>query len=139
MSMMYQVTAEIQRRMEKFCGIAIENTCQILLGVLQDYIMSEYYDKYDPEYYNRTYQFWKSAVTKMVKANCGQIFMNKDAMDYNDYWDGETQLYMADAGFHGSVDIYRKGHFFKKFISYCEDHAIDILKSELKKQKIKVK
>lgn len=125
--------------MEKACTKAVKNACGRLLGTLQELIESEYYDKYEPDFYKRTYQFWKSATMKMLNKTKGVIFMDADAMDYGSYWDGETQLYMADAGFHGSAYIYEEGFFFKKFVAYCEDNAVNILKEELQKQGIKVR
>jgi hypothetical protein len=60
--------------------------------------------------------------------------MDETLMHYNNYWDGETQLFMADAGFHGNAYIWREGFFWKDFIAYCDENAIKILKEELKKQ-----
>lgn len=139
MSKVFKTVIEPENYVESACTKAVENACNRLLGTLQELIDSEYYDKFDPDFYKRTYQFWRSATIKMLNKTSGKIFMDADAMDYGSYWDGETQLYMADAGFHGSVNIYEDGHFFKKFIEYCEDNAMDILKEELIKQGINVK
>ena len=46
---------------------------------------------------------------------------------------------MADAGYHGNFNIYRDGHFWKDFEKYANGNAIDILKNELRKQKLNVK
>ena len=54
------------------------------------------YDVYEPELYHRTYQFWESATTKMLKQSCGQIFMDKTKMNYNGFWTGEKQLFEAN-------------------------------------------
>ncbi|WP_342759394.1 hypothetical protein [Kineothrix sedimenti] len=139
MAKVFRTTIDLQKYMEKACEKAIENACNRLLGTLQEFIDSEYYDKYEPEYYRRTYQFWKSATTKMLNKTSGEIFMDENAMNYGAYWDGETQLYMADAGYHGSAYIYEDGHFFKRFVEYCEENALKILKEELRKQGLNVK
>lgn len=55
------------------------------------------------------------------------------------HWTGEDQVYMADAGYHGNVNIYRDGHFWKDFEQYCKDNALNILKQELKKQGLNIK
>lgn len=135
----FKTTVELQNYTDKLCNEAVENACNRLLGTLQQLIDSEYYDKYEPDFYKRTYQFWHSATMKMLNNNCGQVFMDADAMNYGAYWDGETQLYMADAGFHGSAYIYEDGHFFKKFVMFCEDNAVSILREELFKVGIKTK
>lgn len=139
MAKAFKTTVELQNYMEKLCSKAVESACNRLLGTLQELIDSEYYDKYEPDFYHRTYQFWRSATIKMLSSNCGQVFMDADAMNYGAYWDGETQLYMADAGFHGSTYIYEDGHFFKKFVEFCEDNAVNILREELAKVGIQTK
>lgn len=139
MAKVFKTTVELQNYMDKLCSKAVENACNRLLGTLQELIDSEYYDLYEPDFYHRTYQFWRSATMKMLNNNCGQVFMDADAMNYGAYWDGETQLYMADAGFHGSAYIYEDGHFFKKFVEFCENNAVPILREELAKVGIKTK
>ena len=139
MANVFRTNVELQKYMEKACEKAVESACNRLLGTLQELIDSEYYDKYEPDYYRRTYQFWRSATMKMLNKTSGEIFMDADSMNYGAYWDGETQLYMADAGYHGSAYIYEDGHFFKRFIEYCEDNASIILKDELIKQGLNVK
>lgn len=123
---------------ESACTKAVENACGRLLGTLQQLIMSEFYDLYSPEKYQRSYSFYESATTKMLNSLTGEIFMDADSMDYGSYWDGETQLYMADAGFHGSADIYEDGHFWQEFILFCQKNAKNILREELIKQGIKL-
>ena len=36
--------AELEKQINKVCSKAVQNTCNKLLEVLQQYIMSEYYD-----------------------------------------------------------------------------------------------
>lgn len=135
----FSTKVQLQKHLESTCEKAVENACNRLLGTLQQYIDSEYYDLYEPDYYTRTYQFWKSATMNMLDKTCGQIFMDENAMNYGQYWDGITQLYMADAGYHGSAYIYTDGHFFKEFVKFCDDNAVNILKEELQKQGISIK
>ena len=97
MANVFRTNVELQKYMEKACEKAVESACNRLLGTLQELIDSEYYDKYEPDYYRRTYQFWRSATMKMLNKTSGEIFMDADSMNYGAYWDGETQLYMADA------------------------------------------
>lgn len=127
--------------MNKNINIAVENACNRLLGSLQEIIDKEFYNVFEPDYYNRTYQFWKSATTKMLNQNCGEIFMDKSAMDYNNFWSGEKQLYAASIGSHGGwITTETKSHkFWEAFLDFCEKNAIDILKEELRKQHINVK
>lgn len=145
----FKTTVELQDYLEKACAVAVENACNRLLSVLQDYIMSEYYDTsvYEPTgKYHRTMQFYNSAMTKMLSATCGEIFMNPNTMNYpfSGYgwsWDGATQIYEANQGSHGgwSTAESKKHRYFDEFEKYCEKNAVKILKEELKKQGLNIK
>lgn len=128
------------------CNKAVENACNRLLGKLQELIMSEYYDSYDPTKYQRTFQFYESAMTEMLSTTCGQIFMNPDKMNYpftgrGWSWDGATQIYEANQGSHGgwSTDESRKHRYWDEFEAYAEKNALKILKQELKSQGLEIK
>lgn len=123
------------------CGKAVENACNRLLGRLQQIIDEEFYDVFDPEYYHRTYQFWRSAITKMLTQTCGQVFMDESAMNYNNFWTGEKQIYAASIGSHGGwiTDETKEHRFWEVFIRFCEKHCIDILFEELRKQGLNIK
>lgn len=123
----------------KALSVAIEKACNRLLGTLQQLIDSEYYDQYEPEKYIRTMQFWNSAMTKMLNQCSGIIFMDKDAMDYGEFWNGELQLEYANQGYHGSTVIQTEGKFWDSFIEFCNENALNILKEEIRKQGISVK
>lgn len=138
MSKTFSTNIQIEKYIESACAIAVESACNRLLGTLQELIDTEYYDQYDPDFYSRTYQFWRSATVKMLNSNCGEIFMDKSAMDYGSYWNGEIQLQYASRGYHGNIHIQTKGRFWDKFIQFCSDNAIPILKEELKKQGVNI-
>lgn len=127
--------------MNKNISIAVENACNRLLGSLQEIIDTEFYDVFEPDYYHRTYQFWRSATTKMLTQNCGEVFMDKTAMNYNSFWTGEKQLQAANIGSHGGwiTDTTKEHRFWEVFIDFCENNALNILKEELRKQHINVK
>lgn len=132
---------DLKKQVDAICGKAIENACNRLLGSLQQIIDEEFYDVFDPEYYHRTYQFWRSAMTKMLTQTCGQVFMDKSAMNYNNFWTGEKQIYAASIGSHGGwvTDETKEHRFWETFIEFCKLNAIDILKEELRKQGQNVK
>ena len=135
----YKTYSALVSAMNKNINIAVENACNRLLGTLQELIDTEYYDQFEPDYYKRTYQFWRSATTKMLTQNCGEIFMDEDAMNYGTYWDGELQLQFASRGYHGTTAIQTEGRFWQTFLDFCEQNAVKILKEELRKQGIQVK
>jgi hypothetical protein len=139
-------TSIVQAKMfiEPLIRIAVDNACNRLLGKLQELIMSEYYDVFDSIKYDRTYQFYRSAMTKMLSDTVGMIFMNPDEMNYpfNNWgwaWTGEQQLEAANQGVHGgwSTDESLKHHYWDEFEKYCSDNAILILREELAKVGIK--
>lgn len=117
--------------MNKACTIAVENACNRLLKVLRQYIVSEYYDDFIPEYYHRQYQFLESAMTKMINSTTGEVFMDASYMNYGSYWDGETQINMAARGYHGSAYIKTEGKYWDSFMEFCEQNAVKILKEEI--------
>lgn len=135
----FKAMVSLENYIESACEKAVENACNRLLGTLQQLIDTEYYDQFEPDYYKRTYRFWRSATTKMLSKNCGEIFMNEDAMDYVTYWDGELQLKFASRGYHGTTAIQTEGRFWQVFIDFCEQNAVKILKEELIKQGINIK
>lgn len=141
MAQIIKSMSDLKKQVDIACSKAVESACNRLLGSLQEIIDTEFYDTFIPEYYKRTYQFWRSATTKMLNQNCGQVFMDKDKMNYNDFWTGERQLQAAAIGSHGGwiTDKTKEHRFWDVFTNFCKEHAIDILKEELRKQHIKVK
>lgn len=132
---------QLENYLKSACNKAVKNACSRLLGTLQELIDTEFYDVFEPDYYKRSYQFWESATTKMLNATCGQIFMDKDKMNYNSFWTGEKQLQAANIGSHGGwvTDETKEHRFWDAFIEYCNENAIDILREELDKIGIKTK
>jgi hypothetical protein len=131
-------TEQLKKMLEPLISKAIEKASQRLLSKLQEYIMEDYYNLYQPKIYQRTMSFYSSAVSNLLSPTSAEIGMDDTLMNYNNYWDGETQLYMADAGFHGNSGIYREGFFFKDFLAWCDENATAILVDELKKQGVPI-
>lgn len=132
---------DIKQALQTGANIAVENACNRLLGKLQEFINTEYYDQYDPLHYQRTYQFYRSAMMEMLSNLLGQIFMNPDMMDYpwNETgwgWSGQQQIESANIGSHGgwTTDTSVQHRYFDKFEEYFQNNAISILKEELSKQ-----
>lgn len=132
---------DLKKQVDTACSKAVENACNRLLGSLQKIIDEEFYDVFEPDFYHRTYQFWRSATTKMLTQTCGQVFMDKSAMNYNNFWTGEKQIHAASIGSHGGwvTDETKEHRFWEVFIKFCEENCIDILLEELRKQGLNVK
>lgn len=143
---------DLKKQIENACNKAVENAANILLKKLQEYINEDYYDLYAPKYYiPRTMKFYESAVANMMGKSTATIGIDELYMSYQypakytyldgteGHWTGEDQVHMANAGYHGNFNIYRDGHFWKDFEKYANENAIDILKTELRKQGLNVK
>lgn len=151
MTKTFKTVVELEKYIQKAVNKAVNNASDRLLGTLQQYIDSDYYDLFEPEYYKRTNAFYNAAVSKVLDNNTAEIGLDDLYMSYQypanyklqdgsiGHWTGKDQAYMADAGFHGNSSIYRDGHFWSDFQEFCENNAINILKEELKKQGIQVK
>ena len=139
MSRVFTSVVDLQGAMEQCCTVAIQNACEILLAELQRLIRSEFYDQYTPSQYDRTDQFFNSAVKEMVTDLCGRVFMDAGRMNYLEpHWTGETQLEAANNSSHGGY-IIREGAYWDSFIDYCNKNALTILKQELRKQGLNVR
>lgn len=140
-SKVFRTPVELKNYMQVLCDMAIENACNRLLGALQKIIIDEFYEIFEPDFYIRSYQFWKSATTDMLNKNIGIIFMDDTAMNYNSYWTGKKQLLAASIGSHGGwvTDETKEHRFWEVFEKYCAENAIQILKEELSNVGLKVK
>lgn len=134
----FSTTVALTGYLETVCQKAIYNAASRLLSILQEYIEEEYYDLYEPLFYERTFQFYDSAVANMLSSNSAEILMDDTLMSYTPLWSGEEQIRMANMGFHGRSDIYTPGHYWDVFEEFCNEHAIRILKEELIKQGLHV-
>lgn len=139
MSKTFITTTQLKNYLESACEKAVETACNRLLGTLQELIMSEYYDEYNPIKYVRTYQFYSSAITRMLSKTCGEILMDSTRMQYGNDWSGELQLLYASEGYHGGINIQTDGLFWVTFVEFCNKNAVEILKEELRKNGISVR
>lgn len=141
MARVFSSVVELRAHMETACRNAVENACNRLLGQLQKIIDEEYYDVVEPEFYERTYSFWRSATMEMLSNTRGQVFMNPNAMNYLNGWSGEAQIESAAKGLHGGWAFpgATEHKYWEVFMNYCETNAVKILKEELRAQGIPVR
>lgn len=136
----FKTMITLEKYVENKCEEAVKISCNRLLGTLQELIISEYYNKYDPVQYKRSFDFYRSAMVETLSPICGKVFMNPSEMNYIN-WDGLTQIIKANDGVHGgwATEESLTGHYWDEFLKYCEKNAIRILKEELKKQGLIIK
>jgi len=157
MAKVFSTTVQFQKMIEPLITKAVENAAKRLQEKLVEIIDTEYYQQYDPEYYiPRSYEFLKSAVSKMIDSKTASIGIDDEYFNYEyparymmfengggtarnvaGHWTGEDQVNMAAQGYHGSYYIRTEGRFWESFIDYCNANAVSILKQELAKVGIK--
>lgn len=157
MAKVFSTTVQFKKMIEPLITKAVENAAKRLQKKLVEIIDTEYYQQYDPEYYiPRSYEFLKSAVSKMIDSKTASIGIDDEYFNYEyparymmfengggtarnvaGHWTGEDQVNMAASGYHGSYYIRTEGRFWESFIDYCNANAVLILREELAKVGIK--
>lgn len=125
-------TSDLDKYIKGCMATASKNTAAILKEKLKEFIDTDFYLLYKPEVYQRTYQFKNSPEIDMVSGLIADIFVNTDAMNYEENT-GDYVAQLAAKGYHGSTAIFREGYFWKDFIEFAEKNTLDIYKSELQK------
>lgn len=157
MARTFKTMVELSSYIESKCAIAVEKTAKRLQEELINIIENDYYAQYQPEYYiPRTFEFLKSAVSKILDSNTASIGIDDEYFNYEypakymmfengggtsrnvrGHWTGEDQVNMAAQGYHGSYHIRTEGRFWESFIDFCKANAVSILREELAKVGIK--
>lgn len=133
--------AELQRHIDAACQVAVKNTADRLVDVLQEYISTHFYDMYNPREYKRTWKFYESASVEFVENACARIGLSRKYLSYKypgDDISGIEQAILAEHGYHGNYDIVGGGQFWSDFVNYAEQNAVKMLKEELRKQGLKI-
>ena len=138
--------ADFEKYLNQKINVAVKEACVRLLDELDSIIMEKYYEAYNPtgdvtrtKSYFRSFQFYSAATAKMMNQLTGCVFMDEDAMDYGEFWDGERQLAYAAEGYHGRKEIQTQWKYWDVFLEYVEKNSFKILKEEMKKQGIPLK
>jgi len=133
----FATTFELERYIRPRVRIALEKASIEITLKLRDFIQSEFYDKYEPEVYDRTYKFLDSALYNMISYNKSEVFINKDYD--NDYKtiDSSQQAGYAYKGLHGGF-IFREGYFWESFMEWVDINWKTIIKLKLVEQGLKI-
>jgi 5'-deoxynucleotidase YfbR-like HD superfamily hydrolase len=141
------VIADIQKKMEYAIIKSQEQVYQII-----DRFVKEYYSEWSPEFYERTYQLYKSLVkSEIEKTSNGykaRVYFDLDKLDYymktfngepipNKGWSEEKTLWSAAHGWHGGQ---RSGTaIYDEPIAVLNSEGIEILKRMLIESGILIK
>lgn len=122
--------------------IAVENVSRHLTEELKSYIQEDFYRRYQPKFYERTYRFLNSPKYDILSNTSAKIFVDTDIMHYlcgEQGITGEDIAWLASKGYHGTTDIFREGYFWEDFLAYANSNVHHLLKTELRKQGLQVK
>ncbi len=126
----FSKVADIAAYIEGVKEEALQTVAQHLAEKLQEYIRTEFYDMYKPEWYTRSYMFLKSPKFNLVDKNTAEVFIDLSVMHYLGI-SGYDVANLASYGFHGSADIFRPGFYWTDFIQYAEENVVPLFRKEL--------
>lgn len=144
MTKTFRTTIDLQDYLESACEKAIQDVAERMVNELEGYIREDFYNRYKPLLYSRTYQLLRSPKYNILNPNSAEIFIDIDSIHYligdpkYDY-DESDIVKLASLGYHGTTDIFRPGMFWEDFIEWCNKNVPHLMKSELKKQGLFVK
>lgn len=128
-------TQELTNVINNKINDAIKSLTLIIMEQLKNFIEIDFYEKYEPRIYQRTFQFLNSVTSKVVN-NESMVYLDMSASYFE--ISAEEQANLAAQGFHGNENIFRDGYFWEDFIDWCESNIIQLLKIELRKQGLNI-
>ena len=134
-------TLNNSKDLEKYIKLCMKNalecTGEKLRKKLMEFIDQDFYQKYKPKEYIRSYQLKNSPEFISLSNDLIEIFIDTDSMNYKEA-EGDWVAQLAAKGYHGGYAIFREGYYWEDFLDYVHSNIIDIYKSELKKQGLSV-
>lgn len=118
---------------------AISNVAKRMTEELKSYIREDFYNQYEPLFYDRTYSFLNSPKFNLIGSNAAEIFVDTDVMHYYLGMSGEYVAWLAARGYHGTTAIFRDGYYWEDFLSWANKNVPHLLKTELRRQGLDVR
>ena len=110
--------------------------------MLHTCIKEQYYEDpgFYPHVYQRTETFLSSVAYQMLSSNSAEIYVDGDGMHYKNGFDSWQVVSWASESKHGA-DYYQTGteDFWTRFIDWCNENLLDILKKNLRLYGIQTK
>lgn len=142
MATVIKTTIQLEQAMSIKIHAAIEIVSRRMTEELKSYIREDFYNRYSPKFYDRTYSFLNSPKYNLLSDTSSIIFVDTDVMHYlcGEYGiTGEDIAWLASKGYHGTTDIFREGYFWEDFLEWANRNVPNLLRTELKKQGLMVK
>ena len=138
----YKTYSALVSAMNKNINIAVEKTAQEVKEMLHTCIKEQYYEDpgFYPHVYQRTETFLSSVAYQMLSSNSAEIYVDGDGMHYKNGFDSWQVVSWASESKHGA-DYYQTGteDFRTRFIDWCNENLLDILKKNLRLYGIQTK
>lgn len=154
--MTFKNEKEIERFLLKKCRLALIKAQEKVYLIIKDFLR-QYYNAYDPEVYERTYQFLQSLVQSRIvsegKGYKAEVYFNLDYIyDTGGRPTGEQVFAAANKGLHGAIGKIPNSDKYFKYVSgdiiigvwddplqMLNAQAIEILKNMLVAEGIPIK
>lgn len=134
--------SDLSKVLESRIKKALEMTALEAQKSLYQCIDEQYYKDpgFYPNVYKRTEEFLKHAAYQMVSSNIAEIYIDIEGMHYKTNFSPWQVVKWASESKHGA-EYYQTENtdFWTKFIDWCNDNLINILKNNLIKQGLKIK
>ncbi len=145
--MVFKNQKELERFIMKQSRQALMKAQDEVYGIIKKFLY-QFYTEYDPEVYERTYQFLKSLVKSQIVSD-GKGYKVEIYFDLNYIYDsgsnpsGEQVMQVADWGRHGAMDLavadFKGESVWYGALAELDAKAINILVDMLKVEGIPVK
>ena len=109
---------------------ALLKTLEEAKDTLKEKIRVDFYNKYEPEIYKRTFQLQNSPQFELVDKHSGIVYIDSFTLNYK-HNAGEYVVELAAEGFHGNHSIYIPYEFWNDFLDWCNTNLEKVFKVHL--------
>jgi hypothetical protein len=121
--------------------IAIKQTADEAQQELKKCILEQYYQDpgFYPNMYERTNTFLNSALSTMLSNTTAKIYIDVEGMHYKNGFSPEKVVSWAAESKHGAEYLQTSTEpFWERFVMWCDENLLLILKKNLKKNGVPV-
>lgn len=137
----YKTMEQLQAALNKSISIAVEKTAKEAEDMLKKCVNEQYYKDpgFYPNVYERTETFLYSVAMTTIN-NKADIYIDINGMHYKNGFSPWQVVSWASESKHGA-EYYQTGteDFWSRFIDWCNENLIKILKENIQKQGIRFK
>lgn len=142
MAKTFTTMVELQNYLESACEKAVKDTAQVAKEMLYQCVDEQYYGdpKFYPNVYQRTEEFLSHITSQLLSSNSAKVYIDIDGMHYKNGFSPWQVVSWASESKHGA-DYYQTDtmDFWTRFIEWCNDNLVNLLKNNLRKYGLKIK